>query len=109
MARYSVSAVPRPASVDEPESLQFPGCRPVRISRNAIADYEDRIEYRRPIGVPGSAVGRLQVGIEPGVGGSFAAWRDSRVVGKRRQSAAGGLRDGIAGHSGPRAQWVGGN
>ena len=45
MARYSVSAVPRPASVDEPESLQFPGCRPVRISRDAMADYEGRIEY----------------------------------------------------------------
>ena len=45
MARYSVSAVPRPAPVDEPESLQFPGCRPVRISRDAITDYEGRIEY----------------------------------------------------------------
>ena len=31
--------------VDEPESLEFPGCRPVRISRGAIADYEGRIEY----------------------------------------------------------------
>ena len=51
MARYRVSAVPRPsalprtAPVDEPQSLQFPGCRPVRISRTAIADYEGRIEY----------------------------------------------------------------
>ena len=45
MARYSVSAVPRPAPVDEPDSLQFPGCRPVRISRDAITDYEGRIEY----------------------------------------------------------------
>ena len=45
MARYSVSAPPRTAIVDEPESLQFPGCRRVRISREAIADYEGRIEY----------------------------------------------------------------
>ena len=26
-------------------SLEFPGCRPVRIPRDAIADYESRIEY----------------------------------------------------------------
>ena len=29
----------------QPESLAFPGCRPVRIPREAIADYEGRIEY----------------------------------------------------------------
>ena len=45
MARYRVSAIPAAAPVDEPESLQFPGCLPVRISREAIADYEGRIEY----------------------------------------------------------------
>ena len=51
MARYSVSAVPRlsalrrTAPYGEPESLQLPGCRPVRISRDAMADYEGRIEY----------------------------------------------------------------
>ena len=47
MARYHASAVPRPSPYGEgePESLQFPGCRPVRISRQAIADYEGRIEY----------------------------------------------------------------
>ena len=45
MARYGVSAVPRPARDGEPEALEFPGCRPVRISREAIADYEGRIEY----------------------------------------------------------------
>ena len=45
MARYSVSAPPRTAIVDEPESLQFPGCRRVQISREEIADYEGRIEY----------------------------------------------------------------
>ena len=45
MARYGVSALRRTAAVDERESLQFPGCRPVRIAREAIADYEGRIEY----------------------------------------------------------------
>ena len=45
MARYRVSAPSRTAMIDEPESLRFPGCRPVRISREAIADYEGRIEY----------------------------------------------------------------
>ncbi len=45
MARYSVGVVPLPAPESEPESLEFPGCRPVRISREAIADYEGRIEY----------------------------------------------------------------
>ena len=45
MAEYSVTAVPRPLDQGEPESLDFPGCRPVRISRTEIADYEGRIEY----------------------------------------------------------------
>ena len=68
MAKYSVTAVPQPAEHDAPESPrslklprdheerrkgqctapisdQFPGCHPVRISREAIADYEGRIEY----------------------------------------------------------------
>ena len=45
MARYGVSALRRTAAVDERKSLQFPGCRPVRIAREAIADYEGRIEY----------------------------------------------------------------
>ena len=29
----------------EPEALGFPGCRPVRIARNRIADHEGRFEY----------------------------------------------------------------
>ena len=45
MAEQSVVTVPRPAAPAEPESLEFPGCRPVRISREAIAGYEGRIEY----------------------------------------------------------------
>ena len=36
---------PLPAPESEPESLEFTGCRPVRISRDTIADYEGRIEY----------------------------------------------------------------
>ena len=34
-----------PAGCREPAELEFPGCRPVRIARDAIADYEGRIEY----------------------------------------------------------------
>ena len=35
-----------PARTDHPESApEFPGCRPVRISRDAIEDHEGRIEY----------------------------------------------------------------
>ena len=35
-----------PARTDYPEStLEFPGCRPVRITRDAIEDHEGRIEY----------------------------------------------------------------
>ena len=45
MAEYSVASMPRRTQYGEPESLQFPGCRPVRISRDEIADYEGRIEY----------------------------------------------------------------
>ena len=29
----------------EPEALEFPGCRPVRIPRNRISDHEGRFEY----------------------------------------------------------------
>ena len=69
MSKYSVTAVPQPAEHDAPESPRslkhprdhaerrmgqctvaatsdrFPGCRPVRISRQQITDYEGRIEY----------------------------------------------------------------
>ena len=45
MARYSVGAVPLPAPEVEPEALELPGCRAVRISREAIDDYAGRIEY----------------------------------------------------------------
>ena len=45
MARYSVGEVPIPAPENEPDSLELPGCRPVRISREAIIDYEGRIKY----------------------------------------------------------------
>ena len=34
-----------PAKRREPEALEFPGCRPVHIGRDAIAGYEGRIEY----------------------------------------------------------------
>ena len=34
-----------PAGRREPAEFEFPGCRPVRIERDAIADYEGRIEY----------------------------------------------------------------
>ena len=30
---------------DRPAAPEFPGCRPIRITRDAIADFEDRIEY----------------------------------------------------------------
>ena len=45
MAECRVAAIPRPARHSEPESLEFPGCRPVCIPREAISDYEGRIEY----------------------------------------------------------------
>ena len=45
MAEYGVAAIPRPARHSEPGALEFPGCRPVRIPREAISDCESRIEY----------------------------------------------------------------
>ncbi len=44
MAEYRAAAVPRPVRRATPR-LEFPGCRPVRITRADIADYERRIEY----------------------------------------------------------------
>ena len=44
MAEYRAAAVPRPVKRGTPR-LEFPGCRPVRISRADIAEYERRIEY----------------------------------------------------------------
>ena len=44
MAEYRATTAPRPAEHEAP-TLEFPGCRPVRISRAEIADYERRIEY----------------------------------------------------------------
>ena len=44
MADYRVTT-PRRGQHRAPESLEFPGCRPVRISREAIADCERRFEY----------------------------------------------------------------
>ena len=46
MAEPMIRAVPPPlAGRRGPERLEFPGCRPVRISRADIAAYERRIEY----------------------------------------------------------------
>ena len=51
MAQSDLLAVPMPVDVAGPverrgpESREFPGCRPVRIPREAIADCERRIEY----------------------------------------------------------------
>ena len=45
MAAPSSTTIPRPARYDTPQRLEFPGCRPVRITRAEIADYERRIEY----------------------------------------------------------------
>ena len=46
MAESIVTAVPRPsAGRPGPEASEFPGCRPVCISRDEIADYEGRIEF----------------------------------------------------------------
>ena len=44
MAEYRATIAPPPAQHEAPP-LEFPGCRPVRISRAEIADYERRIEY----------------------------------------------------------------
>ena len=45
MAAPRSTTIPRPARYDTPQRLEFPGCRPVRITRAEIADYERRIEY----------------------------------------------------------------
>ena len=46
MAGPVVIAVPKaPAERREPDALEFPGCRPVRIARDEIADCELRFEY----------------------------------------------------------------
>ena len=44
MAEYRATTATPPAEHEAPP-LEFPGCRPVRISRAEIADYERRIEY----------------------------------------------------------------
>ena len=44
MAECRATTAPPPAQ-HEAQLLEFPGCRPVRISRADIADYERRIEY----------------------------------------------------------------
>ena len=44
MAEYRATTAPPPAEHAAPPP-EFPGCRPVRISRAEIADYERRIEY----------------------------------------------------------------
>ena len=46
MAESIVTAAPRPPAERRAlEALEFPGCRPVYISRDDIADYEGRIEF----------------------------------------------------------------
>jgi len=45
MAYRTVTTPPRPAAHEAPASLEFPGCRPVRIAREEIADCERRLEY----------------------------------------------------------------
>ena len=45
MAYRTVTTPPRRAEHQAPASLEFPGCRPVRISREEIADCERRLEY----------------------------------------------------------------
>ena len=54
MAEPIVSAVAAPVEHREPESLEFPGCRPVRITCDEMDDCEDRFEYwDGGAGVPG--------------------------------------------------------
>ena len=48
MAEYRATTAPRPAEHEAPP-LEFPGCRPVRISRAEIVDYEHRIETGTPL------------------------------------------------------------
>ena len=45
MAEPIVGAVAAPVEHREPESLEFPGCRPVRITCDEIDDCEDYFEY----------------------------------------------------------------
>ena len=45
MAASIVSAVSPPATRRESHALEFPGCRPVRITRHEIDDCEDYFEY----------------------------------------------------------------
>ena len=45
MAERSAATVTRPGAHPAPASLEFPGCRPLRIPRTEIADHEGRIEY----------------------------------------------------------------
>ena len=45
-ATSSAAPAPTDAQTDAPEPVpEFPGCRPIRITRDAIADHESRIEY----------------------------------------------------------------
>ena len=45
MAYRTGTPPPRPAAHEAPAALEFPGCRPVRIARERIADCERRLEY----------------------------------------------------------------
>ena len=45
MAYRTVTTPPRPTAHGAPAALEFPGCRPVRISREEIAACERRLEY----------------------------------------------------------------
>ena len=45
MAYRTVTTPPRRAEQEAPGSAEFPGCRQVRIPRQAIADFERRLEY----------------------------------------------------------------
>ena len=45
MAHRTVTTPPRRAAQGAPAAPGFPGCRPVRISREEIADCERRLEY----------------------------------------------------------------
>ena len=44
MVELIISAVAAQVEHREPESLEFPGCRPVRITRDEIDDREDYLE-----------------------------------------------------------------
>ena len=47
MAEPAVTPAPQTSTERRlPEALEFPGCRPVRISREDIADCDTRFEYR---------------------------------------------------------------